>query len=50
MLLAILVGLTRIHLGVHWLSDVLAGWCLGGAWATACWLLDRWARGRFGQR
>lgn len=45
-LLAVLIGLTRIYLGAHWTSDVLAGWCAGAAWATACWLLDRWARSR----
>jgi undecaprenyl-diphosphatase len=40
--LALLVGLTRVHIGVHWPSDVVAGWLLGTAWACWCWLFADW--------
>ncbi len=40
------VGLTRIYLGVHWFSDVVAGWLVGGAWLALCAVLTAAWRSR----
>ena len=41
-----LVAASRVVLNVHFLSDVLAGACLGLAWLSTCLLVDAWLRSR----
>jgi undecaprenyl-diphosphatase len=37
--ITMIVGISRVYLGVHWPTDVLAGWTVGSIWAVFCWLV-----------
>lgn len=42
--LVLMIGASRVYLGVHWPSDVLAGWSAGALWALSWWALGAWLR------
>jgi undecaprenyl-diphosphatase len=46
LLLTFLIGITRVCLGVHYPTDVLAGWAAGLGWALTCWLIARYLQYR----
>lgn len=48
MLVTLLVGASRVVLGVHYPTDVVAGWLIGMSWALLCWVIERTLERRAG--
>jgi len=39
--LTLIVGVSRVYLGVHYPTDVVAGWMFGFFWASLCWIIAK---------
>lgn len=44
--LSLVIGASRVYLGVHYPTDILAGWSAGLVWAGLCWMLTRYLQRR----
>lgn len=45
-LVTMAIGISRVYMGVHWPTDVLAGWSVGAAWVVLCWMAALWFQQR----